>query len=50
MWAVALQEGRREGNVCFDEIHICEISDSRGDKHEDGCLLGCCVVWSGRYY
>jgi hypothetical protein len=24
-----------------------EISGSHGGEYEDGCLLGCCVVWSG---
>jgi hypothetical protein len=27
---------------------LSEISGSHSNKHEDGSLLGCCAVWSGR--
>jgi hypothetical protein len=26
-----------------------EISGSHGDEYEDGCILGRCTVYSGRY-
>jgi hypothetical protein len=26
----------------------CEISGSHSSEYEDGCLLGCCTVWSDR--
>jgi hypothetical protein len=26
----------------------CEILGSHGGEYDDGCLLGCCTVWSGR--
>jgi hypothetical protein len=29
----------------LNEVFAGEISGSHGDEKEDGCLLGCCVVW-----
>jgi hypothetical protein len=42
------------GMVYYDILLIrkipipCEISGSHGGEYEDDCLLGCCVVESGR--
>jgi hypothetical protein len=30
-------------------VLIGENSGSHGDEYEDGCLLGCCAMQSGRY-
>jgi hypothetical protein len=29
-------------------MFLGEISDSLGGGYEDGCLLGCCTLYSGR--
>jgi hypothetical protein len=29
-------------------VGLCKISGSHGDEYEDGCLLGCCFVYSGK--
>jgi hypothetical protein len=29
---------------------VCEISGSHGGEYEEGCLLGCCAVYSGRSF
>lgn len=28
---------------------VCEISDSLGEEYKNGCLVGRCIVYSGRY-
>jgi hypothetical protein len=27
---------------------VCDISGFHGGEYEDGCLLGCCTLWTGR--
>jgi hypothetical protein len=29
-------------------VELGEISDPHGDEYENDCLVGCCVVYSGR--
>jgi hypothetical protein len=31
-----------------ETVRYCEFSGSHGGEYEDGCLLGCCAVKSGR--
>lgn len=54
---VGLAETYHDHWVCLQcdtrymSIHfIGETSGSHGDKYEVGCVLGCCIVLSGRYW
>jgi hypothetical protein len=47
--AVLLHLHGSDGNVILhDLLCLCEITGSDSSGYEDGCLLGCCCVQSGR--